>query len=119
MALLSEDLREAIKCEDGPRVIQHWRTWLLYFLTTKRSSDSNEAANLLDNLKADFSKRLAYIVTHNRAVNSLGIPGHGKAIVMAVEQHNLVIKTALRSSGGSITLQHFSKSNKLSISVVT
>ena len=106
MALLYEDLREAIKYEDGPRVIQHWRMWLLYFLATKRSNYSNEAANLLANLKAVFSKRLAYIVTHNRAVNSLGIPGHGKAIDMAVEHHNLVIKTALRSSGGSITLHH-------------
>ena len=106
MALLYEDLRKAIKYVDGPRVIQHWRMWLPYFLTTKRSNYSNEAANLLANLKADFSKRLAYIVTHNRAVNSPGISGHGKAIDMAVEHHNLVIKTALRSSCGSITLHH-------------
>ena len=95
-----------MKYEDGPRVIQHWRMWLLYFLATKRSNYSNEAANLLANLKADFSKRLAYIVTHNRPVNSLGIPGHGKSIDMAVEHHNLVIKTTLRSSVGSITLHH-------------
>ena len=80
--------------------------WLLYFLATKRSNYSNEATNLLANLKADFSKTLAYIVTHNRAVNSLGIPGHAKVIDMAVEHHNLVIKTALRSSGGSIPLHH-------------
>ena len=40
MALLYEDLREAIKYEDGPRVIQHWRMWLLYLLATKRSNYS-------------------------------------------------------------------------------
>ena len=32
MALLYEDLRDAIKHEDGPRIIMHWRMWLLYFL---------------------------------------------------------------------------------------
>ena len=106
MALLYEDLRDAIKHEDGPRIIQHWRIWLLYFLASKRTNYSNEAANLLANLKADFSKWLAYVVVHNRTVNSSGRPGHGKAIDMAVEHHNLVIKTVIRSSGGNITLHH-------------
>lgn len=106
MALLYEDLRDAIKHEDGPRIIQHWRMWLLYFLASKRTNYSSEAANLLANLKADFSKWLAYVVTHNRTVNSSGRPGHGKAIDMAVEHHNLVIKTAIRSSSGNITLHH-------------
>ena len=106
MALLYEDLRDAIKHEDGPRTIQHWRMWLLYFLASKRTNYSSEAANLLANLKTDFSKWLSYIVTHNRTVNSSGRPGHGKAIDMAVEHHNLVIKTALRSSGGNLTLHH-------------
>ena len=45
-------------------------------------------------------------MVHNRTVNSSGQPGHGKAIDMAVEHHNLVIKTAVRSSGGNITLHH-------------
>ena len=106
MALLYEDLRDAIKHEDGPRILQHWRMWLLYFLASKRTNYRSEAANLLANLKADFSKWLSYIVTHNRTVNWSGRTGHGKAIDMAVEHHNLVIKTALRSSGGNLTLHH-------------
>ena len=106
MALLYEDLRNAIRNENGPRIIQHWRMWLIYFLATGRRNYSNEAANLLANLKADFSKWLAYIVSYNRTVNSSGKPGQGKAIDMAVEHHNLVIKTALRSSGANITLHH-------------
>ena len=106
MALLYEDLRNAIKHEDGPRIIQHWRIWLQYFLASKRTNYSNEAANLLANLKAEFSKWLAYLVVHNRTINSSWRPGHGKTIDMAVEHHNPVIKTAIRSSGGNITLHH-------------
>ena len=106
MGLLYEDLREAIRYEDGPRVVQHWRVWLLYFLASKRTNYSSEAANLLANLKADFSRWLAYVVTHNRTVNTSGQLGHGKAIDMAVEHQNLVIKNALRSSAGNITLHH-------------
>ena len=76
------------------------------FPSIKRTNYSSEAAIILENLMADFSKWLSYIVTHNRTVNSSGRPGHGKAIDMAVEHHNLVIKTALRSSGGNLTLHH-------------
>ena len=81
--------------------------WLIYFLATGRRNYSNEAVNLLANLKADFSKWLAYIVTYNRTVNSSGKPGQGREIDMAasVEHHNLVIKTALRSSGDSRLFQ--------------
>ena len=106
MALLYEDLRNAIRNENGTRIIQQRKMWLIYFLATGRRNYSNEAANLLANLKADFSKWLAYIVTYNRTVNSSGKPGQEKAIDMAVEHHNLVIKTALRSSGANITLHH-------------
>ena len=61
--------------------------WLLFFLASERKNYSAEAANLLANLQADFSKWMSYIVTHNRTINSTGLPGHGKPIDMAVEHH--------------------------------
>lgn len=60
-ALLYWDLRTSIRCEDGPGIIAHWRWWLVYSLASKRTNYSHEAANLLANLKAIFSKHLAYI----------------------------------------------------------
>ena len=105
-ALLYCDLRTSIKCEDGPGIISHWRWWLIYFLASKRTNNSYEAANLLANLKANFSKRLAYIVTHNRTVNTSGCPGKAKPIDMAIEHHNVILKNALRSSGANVTEEH-------------
>lgn len=105
-SLLYVDLRNAIRCEDGPRIISHWSWWLVYFLAAKRSNYSHEAANLMANLKTDFSPWLAHIVTHNHTVNITGKPGKGKAIDMAVEHQNLVIKGALRSSGANISASH-------------
>ena len=67
---------------------------------------AKEAANLLANLKADFSQWMAYIVSHNRCVNTTGTPGKAKAIDMALEHHNLIIKNALRSSGANLTEHH-------------
>ena len=105
-ALFYHDLRDVIKYEDGPGIIRQWRMWLLLFLASRRRNYSVEAANLLANLKADFSKWMAHIATYNRTINSTGIPGHGKPIDQAVEHHNLIIKNALRLSGSNITEHH-------------
>ena len=67
---------------------------------------SREAANFLANLLANFSEELAFLVTHNRTVNVSGQPGKGKAIDMAVEHNNLILKNALRSSGANVTEEH-------------
>ena len=50
---------------------------------------ANEAANLLANLKADWTPEIAFIHTHCRRVNCAGKPGHGKAIYHLVEHYNL------------------------------
>lgn len=101
-SLLYTNLRNAVRREDGPRIISLWNWWLVYFVATKRSNYSHEAANL----KADFSPWLSHIVTMNRTVNITGVPGKGKAIDMAVEHHNLIIKDALRTSGANISANH-------------
>lgn len=107
-ALLYADLRNAIRFDDGQRIISHWRWWLLYFKATGRKNYAKEAVNLLGNLKADFSKWTAYIVTHNRCINSTGLPGHAKAIDMALEHNNLIIKNAMRSAGANVNDHHLS-----------
>eukprot|EP00118_Oscarella_pearsei_P012703 m.95669 g.95669 ORF g.95669 m.95669 type:complete len:849 (+) comp36860_c0_seq1:177-2723(+) len=106
LGLLYRDLQEAIRREDGPRIIRHWRMWLVFFLAAKRTNYSFEAANLLANLQADFSRWLAYVVTHNRTVNAVGKYGHGKPVDMAIEHQNLIIKNALRSASANVTFNH-------------
>ena len=53
LGFLYYDLRNAIRWEDGPQIIQHWVLWLPCFLATGRNYAS-EAVNLIANLKADF-----------------------------------------------------------------
>ena len=65
----------------------------LMIMASYRKNYSQEAANLLAMLTADFSPMIGYIVTHNRTVN-ITYPGKGKVIDMAIEHHTLVIKNA-------------------------
>ena len=88
-AFLYCDLRGAIRFEDGEHIIRHWQFWLPYFLGMGRKNYSNEATNLICNIKADFPKHIAHIAVHNRTVNTTGKPGRGKPIDQMVEHYNL------------------------------
>ena len=88
-AFLYRDLREAIRYEEGENIIRHWKLWLPYFLGMGRKNYSNEAANQICNLQADFPKHIGYIATHNRTVNTTGRVGHGKPVDQMVEHYNL------------------------------
>ena len=83
------DLREAIRWENSPQIIRHWKWWLPRFLATGCRNYAAEFANLIANLKADFPKHISYIATHNRTVNTSGVAGRGKAIDQFIEHYNL------------------------------
>ena len=72
LGFLHELLRDSVRKENGPLVIILWRLWLPMFLGSGRKNYSVEAANLLANLKADWSSSMAFIHTHNRSVNMSG-----------------------------------------------
>ncbi len=86
---LHQDLRAAIRYEKGRHIIRHWKYWLPAFLGTNCNNYAKEAVCLIANLKADFPRHIAYIVTHNRTVNTDGRLGHGKPIDQMVEHYNL------------------------------
>ena len=88
-AFLYNDLREAVRFEEGSQVIRLWRFWLPIFLGSKCYNYATEAVNLLANIQADFPRHIAHIVTHVRTVNTDGRPGHGKPIDQMVEHYNL------------------------------
>lgn len=89
MAFLYIDLRNAIRFEDGPHIVRHYKMWLPRFIGTGRRNYAVECVHLIGNLYADFPKHISYIATHNRTVNTRGKRGHGKPIDQMVEHYNL------------------------------
>lgn len=88
-AFLYTDLREAIRWENGPEIIRHWKWWLPRFLGTGKRNYAAESVYLTCNLQADFPRHMAYIATHNRTVNMSGKPGRGKPVDQLIEHYNL------------------------------
>ena len=88
-AFLYVDLRNAIRFEDGPQVVRHYKLWLPRFIGTGRKNYAVECVNVICNLCADFPRHISYIATHNRTVNCKGKFGHGKPIDQMVEHYNL------------------------------
>ena len=89
VAFMYLDLREAIRWEDGPNIIFHWKWWIPHFLATGCKNYAGEAVHLIANLQASFPKHMAYIAIHNRTVNTSGKPGHGKPVDQLIEHYNL------------------------------
>ena len=89
IAFLYIDLRNAIRWEDGPHIIRHWKLWLPRFVGTGCTNYSTEAVHLLANLVADFPRHIAYIAVHNRTVNMHGKPGRGKPVDQVMEHYIL------------------------------
>ena len=89
LGFLYVDLRNAIRWEDGPHIVRHWKYWLPRFIATGCKNYAAESVHLIAKLAADFPKHLAYIATNNRTVNMEGKPGHGKPIDQLMEHYNL------------------------------
>ena len=53
-AFLYVNLRHAIRWQDGPHVLRHWKLWLSRFQGTGRKNYSAEFVELLANIYADF-----------------------------------------------------------------
>ena len=62
---------------------------MVLFVGMSCKNYATEALNLLCNLAATFPRHIAYIVTHNRTVNTQGKDGHGKPIDQMLEHYNL------------------------------
>ena len=83
------DLRHAIRWENGPQIIRHWKWWLPRFLATGCTNYASEAIHLIANLATIFPKHIAYIAVHNRTVSVQGKPGTGKPVDQLIEHYNL------------------------------
>lgn len=85
IAYLYVDLREAIRWENGPQIVRHWKWWLPRFLATSRTNYASETVHLIANLQANFPN----LAIHNRTVNVSGKPGRGKPVDQLIEHYNL------------------------------
>ena len=88
-AYLYVDLREAIRYENGPNIVCHWKLWLPRFLATGSKNYACEAVHHIANLVADFPKYIAFIAAYNGTVNTQNKPGRGKPIDQMMEHYNL------------------------------
>ena len=89
MAFLYLDLRNAIRWENGPHIIRHWRIWIPHFIGTGCKNYAVEAVTLHANIEVNFPRHISYIARHNRTVNVSGKPGQGKPIDQLMEHYNL------------------------------
>lgn len=85
------DLRNAIRHENGPHIVAHWKLWLPRFIATGCKNYATECVHLLTHLCADLPKHLAYIAMHNRTVNTEGKAGRGKPIDQMTEHYILYV----------------------------
>ena len=88
-AFMYIDLRNAIRDSEGDHIIRQWKHWLILFLGTNRKNYATEALNLLCNISASFPRHIAYIVTHNRTVNTSGKPSQSTPLDQMLEHYNL------------------------------
>ena len=86
LGFLYVDLREAIRWENGAQIVRHWKYWLPRFIGTGMKNYATESVRLLANLNADYPRHIAYIITHNRTVNTAGKP---EPLDQMIEHYNL------------------------------
>lgn len=95
LGFLYVDLRKAIKWENGPQIVRHWKLWLPRFIATGCKNYAAESVHLIANLCADLPKHLSYIATHNRTINLEGIQGRGKPLDQMAEHYILYVRTRM------------------------
>ena len=89
MGFLYNNLRGAIRLENGPEIFRMWRFWLLHLLGGHRVNYANEAANFIANVAADWPIDIANTHVNFRTVNMTGTVGEGKPIDELIEHYNL------------------------------
>ena len=92
LGFLYMDLRNAIRWENGPHIIRHWKLWLPRFIATGYKIYATESVHLLASLCANLPKHIAYIATYNCTVNVEGEPGQGKPIDQMTEHYILYVE---------------------------
>ncbi|XP_038062978.1 uncharacterized protein LOC119733651 [Patiria miniata] len=105
--------RDAIRQNDGNRMIAHWKSDLVTFLTGTHNKYMVLAHRLLMGVNGAFSDRIAKTLVWNRTVNPSGCPGRNIAMDLQMEMLNKTYKENVRVSRGKLTSATINRHSKI------
>ncbi|XP_041357458.1 uncharacterized protein LOC121374422 [Gigantopelta aegis] len=95
--------RDAIRENDGPRMLLHWKFDLLQFQERHHPKYFIVCHRLLTAVKCGVYPRLQATLTWNRTVNPRGGPGNSIAMDLQMEFFNKEYKESVKEAAGHIT----------------
>lgn len=93
--LLLLELRDAIREDDGPRVVRCWKFMLLHWRHAKHTKYSLEALHLIAAINATATERIPYELVWCRFINTRGVPGGNILVDLYMEHLNRTLKDYL------------------------
>ena len=101
---LGERVRsDAIRQNDGERMLMHWKYDMLEFESMNHPKHFIEGYSLLTDVNGGASKRIAHQIKWNRTVNLTGGKGKNNSMGVAMEILNKEFKQAVKSCGRDLT----------------
>ena len=94
---------DAIRENDGDRIMSHWRFDMVEFFEMHHPKYFIEGFHLLTDINGGASERVAHQMKWNRTVNVNGGRGRNISMDLAMEHLNKEFKLAVRACGGNIT----------------
>lgn len=95
--------RDAIRENDGPRMLLHWRFDMLRFFTENHPKYFIFGHRLLTDTAGGASEALAFQLTWNRTINVHGGEGKNIAADLHMEHLNNGYKSSIKAAGGQLT----------------
>lgn len=95
--------RDALRENDGKRIIMHWRFDLLNFYEHNHPKNFHVCHQLLSAISGAVSPRLQHSLTWNRTVNPNGGPGKNLEMDLQMEFFNKEYKESVKDAAGQLT----------------
>ena len=103
--LLLLEFKDAIREGDGPRILRCWKVLLMYFHFARHKNYQLEAFQLLAEINAAASPRIASQLTWSRCVNVKGGKGKNIPLDLHMEHLNRTIKDYVATLGANVAEQ--------------
>ncbi|XP_003729577.2 uncharacterized protein LOC586013 isoform X1 [Strongylocentrotus purpuratus] len=103
---------DAIRENDGDRIISHWRFDMVDFYNMQHPKYFIEGFHLLTDMNGGVPERVAHQLKWNRTVNVRGGRGHNISMDLAMDHLKEEFKVAVKSCSGNITpstMKHYSR----------
>ena len=94
---------DAIRENDGDRIISHWRSDMIDFYNMQHPKYFIEGFHLLTDMNGGVPERVAHQMKWNRTVNVRGGRGHNISMDLAMNHLKEEFKLAVKSCSGNIT----------------